>query len=38
MPRLNPIKWRDLVRRFRALGFEGSHDKGTRFHTVSRAK
>jgi predicted RNA binding protein YcfA (HicA-like mRNA interferase family) len=23
MPRLTPVKWRDLVERLRALGFEG---------------
>jgi len=23
MPRLTPVKWRDLVQRLRALGFEG---------------
>ena len=28
MPRLSPAKWRELVRRLRALGFEGPYQGG----------
>lgn len=28
MPRLSPVKWRELVRRLRALGFEGPYQGG----------
>lgn len=28
MPRLGPVSWRELVRRLRALGFEGPYQAG----------
>jgi predicted RNA binding protein YcfA (HicA-like mRNA interferase family) len=28
MSKLGPIRWRDLVRRLRALGFEGPYQEG----------
>lgn len=28
MPRLSPVRWRELVRRLRALGFEGPYQGG----------
>jgi predicted RNA binding protein YcfA (HicA-like mRNA interferase family) len=28
MPRLNPVSWRELVHRFRELGFEGPYSGG----------
>ena len=28
MPRLTPVKWRDLVKRLRALGFDGPFSGG----------
>ncbi len=34
MPRLTPVKWRDLVRRLRALGFEGPFAGGKHMYMV----
>ena len=34
MPRLTPVKWRDLVKRLRALGFDGPFSGGKHLYMV----
>jgi len=34
MPKLTPVKWRDLVQRLRALGFEGPFAGGKHLYMV----
>lgn len=34
MPRLTPVKWRDLVKRLRALGFDGPFSGGKYLYMV----
>jgi predicted RNA binding protein YcfA (HicA-like mRNA interferase family) len=36
MSRLTPIRWRELVRRLRALGFEGPYQEGRHPFMVRR--
>ncbi len=34
MPKLTPVKWRDLIKRLRALGFEGPFAGGKHLYMV----